>query len=453
MASPNIVLIYADDMGYGDLGCYGATKIRTPNLDAMAAEGVRFTDFYVAQPVCSASRAALLTGCYPNRIGISGALDHRARGGLGDEDTIASLLKTQGYHTAAIGKWHLGHLPQFLPTRHGFDSFYGLPYSHDMWPRHPENPKAYPPLPLIYGEKVVNPDLQPADIDMLTTRYTEHAVRFIEENRQNPFFLYMAHSLPHVPLGASPKWRGSSAAGLYGDVIQEIDASVGTVLETLRRVGVERDTLVLFASDNGPWLSYGDYAGSPGPFREGKGTCWEGGIRVPCIARWPGQIRPGRVITEPAMTLDLLPTLCDITGAARPRKPYDGKSIQPMLMGDTRARSPQEAYYFYYAANQLQAIRSGHWKLILPHTYRTLGPNPAHATGGIPTVYKQVTLTAPELYDLRTDPGEKTNVAEAHPQELRRLLNLADRIRKELGEGTQTGRGQRPPGRVEPLPL
>ena len=273
---PNIVIIYADDLGYGDLGCYGAKAHTTPNLDRMAAEGIRFTDFYVAQAVCSASRTALLTGCYPNRVGILGALGPQTRFGIADsEQTIASVLKPQGYATAIYGKWHLGHYPKFLPTRHGFDEYFGLPYSNDMWPNHP-TVKNFPPLPLIENEQTTetNPDQS-----QLTTWYTEHAVKFIERNKERPFFLYVPHNMPHVPLFVSDKFRGKASDGLYGDVIEEIDWSVGQILAAIGANGLEDRTLVMFASDNGPWLSYGNHGGSAGQLREGKGTSFEGGVR------------------------------------------------------------------------------------------------------------------------------------------------------------------------------
>jgi Arylsulfatase A and related enzymes len=451
-ARPNVVIIFTDDQGYGDIGVYGAKGFRTPHLDRMAQEGARFTDFYVAQPVCSASRAALLTGCYPNRIGIGGvALGPKARIGLSDnETTLAEVLKAKGYVTGAIGKWHLGHLPPFLPTRHGFDSFYGLPYSHDMWKHHPESPDVFNvPLPFYEDDRIINPDVQPADLETLTERYTERAVRFIETNRDRPFFLYLAHSLPHVPLAVGKKWKGTSEAGLYGDVIQEIDASTGAVLDALKRNGLDEKTLVVFASDNGPWLSYGDHAGSAGPLREGKGTSWDGGVRVPFLARWPGRIPAGTVCREPAMTIDILPTVANLAGAPLPKLPIDGKDIWPLLSGKEGAKSPHEALYFYYSANELQAVRSGNWKLVFPHGYRTLGEKPKRATGGIPVRYKQARVTAPELYDLSDDAGEKGDVAAKHPDVVARLTALAEKARADLGDGpNRKGAGVRPPGMV-----
>jgi arylsulfatase A len=440
---PNFVLVYADDLGYGDLGCYGAKKIRTPNLDRMAREGVRFTDFYVAQAVCSASRAALLTGCYPNRVGILGALGPMARHGISDkEQTIAEVLKPKGYATAIFGKWHLGHHPPFLPTRHGFDVYFGLPYSNDMLPR-PSNPK-YPALPLIDGDKTIatNPDQ-----DQLTTQYTEHAVRFIADNKDRPFFLYVPHTMPHVPLHVSDKFRGKSEQGLYGDVIEEVDWSVGQILAALKEHGVAERTLVIFASDNGPWLSYGNHGGSAGPLREGKATSWEGGVREPCLMRWPGRIPAGHVCHEPAMTIDILPTLAQLAGAALPKLPIDGKDIWPLIAAKPGARSPQEAYYFYWD-RELQAVRSGPWKLHFPHAYRTLGDRPG-GRDGKPAEYKQA-RTGLALFDLEKDPGETTDLADRHPDVVERLKKLADKAREDLGDSAtkQQGKGVRPAGQL-----
>ncbi len=425
---PNIVVIFVDDMGYGDLGCFGAKKIKTPNLDRMAKQGIRFTDFYVAQPVCSASRAAILTGRYPNRVGILGALGPASKNGLGKQDrTIAELLKTLGYATAIFGKWHLGHQPEHLPTRHGFDEYFGLPYSNDMWPKHPTN-KTFPDLPLIQGEKTIahNPDQS-----KLTTWYTEKAVDFITRNKDRPFFLYLAHNMPHVPLFVSDRFKGKSEQGLYGDVVMELDWSVGQILETLQRLGLDENTLVIFTSDNGPWLSYGNHAGSAGPLREGKATIWEGGVRVPFIARWTGRIPAGSTCREPAMTIDLLPTFAKLTGAKIPPHKIDGKDIWPLLSGQPGAKSPQEAYYFYWGRH-LQGVRSGQWKLHFPHTYPTLAGGPG-GKDGKPAPYKQAKAGL-ELYDLANDVGETVNAAAKHPEVVKRLQALADRARADLGD-------------------
>lgn len=447
-APPNIVLIFADDLGYGDVGVYGAKGYATPHLDELARQGRRFTSFYAAQPVCSASRAALLTGCYPNRIGIHGALGPKSRVGIGsNEVTLAELVKQKGYATAMFGKWHLGSEAPFLPTRHGFDEYYGLPYSNDMWPFHPEAAKGtYPDLPLIQGENTIasNPDQT-----QLTRAYTEHAVRFIQRHQKQPFFLYLAHSMPHVPLFASERFQGKSARGLFGDVIEEIDWSVGEVVKALRVAGLERNTLVIFTSDNGPWLSYGDHAGSAGPFREGKGTVWEGGVREPCIMSWPGRIPAGTVCDEPAMTIDIFPTIAGLLGARLPEHPIDGKDIWPLISGQPGAKSPQEAYFFYYHVNELLAVRSGPWKLMVPHSYRSLAGR-SGGTNGIPAKYEML-KTERALYNLEKDPGETTDVSTSHPEVVTRLELLMANARAELGDQRTgiKGKGAREPGRVE----
>lgn len=440
----NFVVVFADDLGYADVGCFGAEKIRTPNIDRLASEGIRLTNFYVAQGVCSASRAALLTGCYPNRIGISGALNHTAGHGIHpDEQTLAEVLRAAGYATAIYGKWHLGHHPEFLPTRHGFDDYFGLPYSNDMWPFHPEVKNFFPPLPLIEKEQVIaeNPDQS-----QLTTWYTQRAVAFIEKHKDRPFFLYVPHSMPHVPLFVSDKHRGRSAQGLYGDVIEEIDWSVGQILAALEAHQLADRTLVLFTSDNGPWLSYGEHAGSAGPLREGKGTSFEGGVRVPTVARWPGRIPPGSVSHEPAMTIDLLPTFARLAGAPLPERPVDGQDIGPLLLDPEQAKSPHEALYFYWGG-RLEAVRSGKWKLHFPHEYRTLAGR-AGGKDGIPVKYQQGQIGL-ALFDLESDIGEQNDVADQHPEVVQRLQALADKARQDLGDAAtgQKGTGRRPAGR------
>jgi len=457
---PNLVIIFCDDLGYADVGCFGAQGWKTPNIDRLAAEGIRFTRFYVAQPVCSASRAGLLTGCYPSRVGIFGALGPNARVGIhSNEVTLAEIAKQRGYATAIFGKWHLGHDPQFLPTHHGFDEYFGLPYSNDMWPWHPEyvnvppeerrRRPGYPNLPLIEGDHVVNTNVTSREQSQLTAWYTEHAVRFIERNKDRPFFLYLPHSMPHVPLHVSDKFKGKSAQGLYGDVIEEIDWSVGEILGALQKHGLEKSTLVLFTSDNGPWLSYGNHAGSAGPLREGKGTCWEGGVRVPFLARWPEKIPAGRVCKEPAMTIDVLPTFARLIGADLPKHKIDGLDIWPLLAGDAKAANPHDAYFFWYEVNQLEAVTSGQWKLQLPHTYRSLAGRPP-GRDGRPAVYGPLKIEKPELYDLESDPGEKTNVAGQHPDVVKRLEALAEQARADLGDSLtkRKGAGAREPGRL-----
>lgn len=438
---PNIVIIFTDDQGYADVGCFGAKGFATPNLDRLAKEGRRFTNFHVAQAVCSASRAALLTGCYPNRIGIHGALSPSARHGIAaSEMTLAELLKQRGYATGMVGKWHLGHHRPFLPTRHGFDEYFGLPYSNDMWPHHPEMGAKFPPLPLIENETIINPNVTAADQCQLTTWYTERAVRFIEKNKGRPFFLYVAHSMPHVPLFVSDKFRGKSERGLYGDVIMEIDWSVGEIMAALKRNGLDKNTLVIFGSDNGPWLSYGNHAGSAEPLREGKGTSWEGGVRTPWLMRWPGKIPAGTVCDEFLMTIDLFPTLAKLTGAPLPKHKIDGLDIWPILAGQRGAKNPHDGYWLYYAQNELQAVTDGRWKLYFPHTYRTLGGRPG-GRDGIPAKYEQRKLESSELYDLKNDISETTNVIAQHPDVVKRLEALAEAARAELGDALTKRRG------------
>lgn len=441
---PNIILIYADDLGYGDLGSYGARGYQTPNLDRMAAEGIRLTSFYVATAVCSASRAAILTGAYPNRIGIRGALDHTAKIGLNPaEQTIAEVLKTRGYATAIYGKWHLGHHAEFLPTRQGFDEYYGLPYSNDMWPNHPVTKNYYPELPLIEGEKVIQ--LNP-DQSRLTTDYTARAVGFIERNRDRPFFLYLPHSMPHVPLFVSEKFQGKTS-GRYGDVIEELDWSVGEVLKTVARLGLDRRTLVVFTSDNGPWLPYGNHAGSTGGLREGKGTAWEGGVRVPFIARWPGRIPAGVESRAPLMTVDLLPTFARLAGAKLSgERIIDGRESWAVLTGGGRESSATRPRYFYWL-DELHAVRRDRWKLHLPHPYRHLA-----ATGKDGQPGRDETLqTELALFDLDNDPTESHNVAAQYPVIVKKLMNDVEQARLDLGDSLtrRTGRNLRPPGKLQ----
>ena len=446
---PNIVIVFADDLGWGDLRSFGARRIRTPNLDKLARQGTRFTSFYVSQPVCSASRASLLTGCYANRIGIHGALPPNSKTGLhAGETTLAEMLRERGYATAIYGKWHLGDAPQFLPSNHGFDDYLGLPYSNDMWPNHPTAKQGtYPPLPLIAGTNVI--EVMP-DQTQLTKRYTSRAVDFIQRNKSKPFFLYLPHSMPHVPLFASAAFKGRSKQGLYGDVIEEIDWSVGEVMKTLDRLKLSGNTWMIFLSDNGPWHSYGDHAGSAGPFREGKGSVFEGGIRVPCVMRWPGRIPPGRVSKEPAMTIDLFPTIAAQVGGALPARPIDGLNIWPLIAGLRGARNPHGAYAFYYHQNELQAIRSGPWKLLLPHKARGMRGRPGGEEGK-PAPYDQIDVGL-ELYNLERDPSEKHNIALANPEPVSQLGLMVERFRTELGDSLtrRAGSGARPPGRLEP---
>ncbi|MDB5297788.1 MAG: arylsulfatase family protein [Phycisphaerales bacterium] len=450
---PNVVLFFCDDMGYADVGCYGG-KTPTPNIDRLAAEGARFTDFYASTAVCSASRAAILTGCYHRRVGIEGALPPKSKIGLSAAElTLPEVFKRKGYATGMAGKWHLGDAPQFLPTRHGFDEWFGVPYSHDMWPRHPANPKAYPDLPLMEGtaaaggkeavDTVLKLNPEPGE---LTAAVTARAVRFVDAHKSEPFFLYVPHPLPHVPLGVSPAFAGKTGLGLYADVIAEIDDSVGQVLAAVKRNGLDGDTLVLFSSDNGPWRLYGDHAGSAGPLREGKATSFDGGVREPFLARWPGHVPPGTVCKELAVTFDLLPTLAKRIGADLPAdRTIDGKDIWPLMTGAAGATSPHEAYYVYWGG-ALQAVRSGRWKLHLGHPYQTPAPP---GGGGKPGKYATRTIGV-ELFDLEADPGEATDVAAANPAVVERLQALAERAREDLGDAAtkRVGKGVREPGRL-----
>ncbi|MEM6318396.1 MAG: sulfatase [Bacteroidota bacterium] len=449
---PNIVLIFTDDQGYQDLSCYGSPDIQTPNIDQMAKEGARFTNFYVSQPVCSASRASLLTGCYANRVGVSGAFSPYAGKGLApEEETIAEILKPLGYATAIYGKWHLGSESQFLPTNQGFDEYFGIPYSNDMWPLHPWQGTVFnfPTLPLIENDKVI--DSLVDNQDLITTWYTERAVNFINKNKNQPFFLYVPHSMPHVPLYVSDKFRGKSKAGLYGDVIEEIDWSVGEILKAIDSNGLRENTLVIFTSDNGPWLSYGGHSGRALPLREGKGTALEGGVRVPCVMRWPAKINPGTEVNQPAMTIDILPTVAQATGAKLPSRKIDGADMTYLLEGKKDALPHHQAYYFYYKSNELHGILSsdGRWKLYLPHQYRSLNGR-VGTNDGLPIKYEQNQI-GQELYDLTNDIEETQNVADQHPKIVEKLLQHAEMARAELGDKLtdRVGKGVRPLGQIE----
>jgi arylsulfatase A len=442
---PNFVLIFCDDLGYADIGPFGAQGYATPNLDRMAAEGMKLTDFHSAAAVCSASRAALMTGCYPQRVSILGALGPGAKVGINENEILLpELLKARGYATAIFGKWHLGDNPRFLPTRHGFDRYFGLPYSNDMWPNHPTNGKNYPPLPLIDGETTVQ---TMPDQSQLTTWYTEHAVQFIAENKDRPFFLYLPHSMPHVPLHVSDKFKGKTERGLFGDVIAEIDWSVGQILASLQQHGLDDNTLVFFTSDNGPWLSYGNHAGSAGPLREGKGTTWDGGHLEPTLARWPGKIPSGSVCRELTSTIDILPTFAKLAGGETPQdRIIDGRDVWPLLSGQPGAKTPHEAFYYYWNLG-LEAVRSGPWKLHLPHEYRTLAGEPGK--DGRPGPYKQAKIEL-ALYNLTDDVGEKTNVAADHADVVNQLLAIAEQARADLGDSLtgRQGAGRRSAGQL-----
>jgi len=450
---PNIIIIFTDDQGYGDVGSYGNEVIQTPNIDRMAAEGMRFTDFYVTASVCTPSRASLLTGSYPKRVGLANGyypsedIDMKEEGilpygvlfpfseyGLNPEEvTIAEMLKKHGYSTAHIGKWHLGHHPQFLPTRQGFDYYFGIPYSNDMgqndYNRLREN-FVSGPLPIYRNEDVIEVD---PNQNYLTDRYTRETIDFITKNKNDPFFVYLGHTMPHLPISASRHFEGQSEYGLYGDVVEEIDWSVGQILDHLKILGLDENTIVMFTSDNGAqtWEGEGgwvwteewdgrntrgklDYkSGSNTPLRGEKHTTWEGGMRVPFVIRWPGHIPEGTVVDELTTTMDILPTLATITGAEIPEdRKIDGHNIWPILSGDTSAQSPYEAFY-YYRYERLQAIRSGKWKL---HVYR---PDKGKTQ---------------LLYNLQNDIGETTDVSKENPEVVKRLQRLAKKARNDLGD-------------------
>lgn len=460
---PNIVIIFIDDMGYADIGPFGAKDYPTPHLDRLAREGRRFTSFYASQPVCSASRASLVTGCYNVRLGILGALGPRAEHGISaKETTIAEICKQKGYATACFGKWHLGHHPRFLPTAHGFDEYFGLPYSNDMWPYHPEvldKPmaerfKRWTHLPLMEGTaadgvKIVNPKVTGEEQKMLTTWYTQRAVSFIDRNKDRPFLLYVPHSMVHVPLHVSDKFAGKSKRGLFGDVVMEVDWSVGEILGAIRRNGLDKNTMVIFTADNGPWLSYGAHAGSAGPLREGKGSTFDGGFREPTIMWWPGVIPAATVCDTPAMTIDILPTIAHLIGASLPDHKIDGRNIWPLIKGEPGAQSPHEAYFFYWG-EELQAVRMGRWKLHFPHQYRTLAGRKGR-DDGIPIPYRQANIDL-ALFDLKNDAGETTDVKDQHPEIVAAIQKLADQMREDLGDSAKKmeGSGRRKPGRLEP---
>lgn len=454
---PNFVIVFIDDMGYGDISCQGATGWQTPNLDNMAANGMRFTNFYAAQPVCSASRAGIMTGCYPNRIGISHALfPHDTIGINSSETTIAEMLKTKGYATGIFGKWHLGHHKQFLPLQHGFDEYFGLPYSNDMWPidlkgHHRTGGKwdTYPDLPLMKGNEIIDHVTTYKAQDQLTTQYTENAVDFINRHADEPFFLYVPHSMGHIPLGVSEKFRGKSEQGLYGDVMMEIDWSVGEIQKALSANNIDDNTVFIFTTDNGPWLNYGNHAGSSGGLREGKTTSWEGGQRVPFLVKWPQQIQAGTICNKLGCAVDLLPSFAALSGAELPKQKIDGVNIVDLWKGKENA-NPRETVFFYYGKNNLNAVRKGNWKLVLPHTWRSYNTRPGMDGHGGPR--KQMTVETPELYNMMHDAGEQNNIAEYFPEKVEELMKVVEEARAELGDlnvGLERGKGTREVGRLQ----
>lgn len=443
----NIVLINLDDAGNGDFSFKGAVGYKTPNIDCLAAEGMSMTNFYAVQPISGASRAGLLTGCYPNRIGFAYAPNPNSPTGISDEEeTIAELLKAKGYATAIFGKWHLGDARKFLPLQHGFDEYYGLPYSNDMWPYHPQY--EFPDLPLIEGNEVIGYN---TDQTQLTTEYTTYAVDFIRRKTESgqPFFLYLAHSMPHVPLAVSDKFKGKSKQGLYGDVMMELDWSVGEIMKTLREQGVEENTLVVLTSDNGPWANYGNHAGSSGGLREAKATTFNGGMRVPCIFYWKGKIEAGRVCNDLMSNIDLLPTFVELADAQMPKLPIDGLSMVPVLNGENK-EPVRKSLFIYYHKNSLEAVTDGMYKLIFPHkyvSYETQEPG----NNGQPGELGSREVKECELYDLRRDPGERVNVIDLYPEVVERLKSIADDCREDLGDDLigKTGKNRREPGRID----
>ncbi|MDM1296426.1 sulfatase [Sphingobacterium sp. N143] len=441
--SPNIIIILMDDMGYGDPVCYGGGPYQTPNIDQLASQGLRFTDFYVAQPICTASRSALLTGCYPTRIGISGAIDHNAKFALNpEEQTIAELLKSKGYKTGMVGKWHLGHKEPYLPLQHGFDEFYGLPYSNDMWAYDYEGHKwqdstfwraQYPPLPIIEGNKTVKIISSFDGQDQLTSDYTNRAVSFINRNKDRPFFLYLAHAMVHVPLGVSEKFKGKSGAGLFGDVMEEVDWSVGQVMKALKQNNLLDNTIVIFTSDNGPWLTFGNHAGNTGGLREGKATIFDGGLKVPCIISWPGHVKPATVSNKLLTNMDLLPTLVNIAQAKLPEKKIDGVDFSKLLLGDTQS-TPRDELAYYHNKNNLKAIRKGKWKLVFPAETETYESPATIGSDRYPGKYATITVPL-ALYNLAIDPGEDRDVKDQYPEVVKQLQQVADKYRHTLGDG------------------
>lgn len=406
----NIIIIFADDLGYGDMSCYGNPTLRTPNLDRMAAEGAKFTQFYVASPVCTPSRAALLTGCYPKRVGLhEHVLFPYSRKGINpDELTIAEMLKEKGYTTACIGKWHLGHQEKFLPLQHGFDHYFGLPFSNDMSKKEQAkrgNDKYKYELPVIRGNDTI--ELDP-DQSLLTKRLTEDALRFIRENKDNPFFLYFPHPMPHIPIYASADFKGKSPRGLYGDTVEEIDWSVGEILKVLRKYKIDTQTLVIFTSDNGPWLQFKTHGGSAGPLRGGKGTTFEGGMREPCILWWPGHIPPGTICTEITSTMDILPTIAHIVGYDLPEGlKIDGEDIHDLLENPELKKFDNHEFYYYSQMGEIEAIRQGPWKL-----------------------FKKGEII--ELYNIEEDISEKYDLASEYPDLVKKLIDELKKFDEEL---------------------
>jgi arylsulfatase len=457
---PNLVVVYCDDMGWGDAPGFAVPghdappyTAAMPNLARLAREGATFRHYYSAQAVCSASRAALLTGCYPNRVGIHGALFPDSKIGIASEErTLAEMLREKGYATLIAGKWHLGHLPPFNPTLHGFDEFYGIPYSNDMWPNR-FNRRDFPELPLYDGTEVSEYVRTLDDQGLLTGKLTRRVVSFIRANAEagKPFFAYLPHPQPHAPIAAGPDFQPAVRRELYGAVMREIDWSVGEIMKALDETGLAKNTIVMFTSDNGPWLSFGTDAGSTAGLREGKGTSFEGGVREPCFVRWPGHVPAGAVSDVPWMSIDLFATMAAIVGAPAPAadRPIDGRDARGVWSCAADAKPTHEAFWFYYHTNHLEAVRMGKWKLSLPRKSRTLDGKPGGVDGGeTPYVQKEVPL---ELFDLEADPTESRDVSAEHPEVMAAIMKHVEAARADLGDALvkRDGPGRRKPGRVE----
>jgi arylsulfatase A-like enzyme len=443
---PNVIIIYIDDMGYGDVSPYNKEINYTPNFQWLAINGLTLTDFYVSQPVCSASRTSLLTGCYSNRLGIHGALFPDSKIGLNPEETtIADMLKAKGYATKAIGKWHVGSRKEFLPTKQGFDGYYGIPYSNDMWYKNTSG-RSFPPLPLIENETVIDTITEQS---WFTQRFTEKALDFISANQSKPFFLYLAHPMPHVPIYVSEKFKGKSGKGLYADVIMELDWSVGEVINKLKQLKLEENTLLIVASDNGPWSPFGNHAGVTNGLRESKGSSWEGGVRTPCLIYWKNHLKKNAKVNTPVMNIDFLPTIASLVNADLPSKKIDGANMWSYLDNPNVTDIPERPLFIYYNTNELQSMRWKNWKLYFPHTYNSMeGIAPGNDGKRAPT--KAIKLEALELYDLSIDKGEKKNLAAQYPDIVNRMNAMADEMRIKLGDSLKGIKGSenREPGKV-----
>jgi len=450
---PNIVLFYVDDMGYGDLSITGANGYATPNIDRIANEGMFFTHYYASSPISTASRAGLYTGCYSTRVSAPGAYMTNPNVGLNpQEELLPELLGAVGYHSGLVGKWHLGCGEYFMPNNQGFDEFYGLPYSNDIWPVDFDGKSYTPdadgkmpyrgtwPVLKLYDNRTVEREIRTLqDQDQLTTLYTERSIRFIQENKDKPFLLVITHDMPHVPLAVSDKYRGKSGQGLYGDAMMEVDWSVGEIMKALEANGLDDNTIVMFTSDNGPWLTYGNHSGTTAGLREGKQSTFDGGHRVPFLIRWKGHVPQGVVNPQLMSNIDILPTLAAITGAPLPKQKIDGVNVLSLWQGDTR-KSPREYFYYYYSQNpggvlkSLEAIRDNRFKLVFPHKYNS---NEAEGVilgkDGFPGRARQAE-TSMALYDLRMDQGERFNVMDQYPEVVEKLKAAADLMRQDLGD-------------------